>query len=85
MEIMVRQKLDPYIWSNRAHDSYSAHKHEYEKVIYVVEGSITFILPILRKQILLKKGDRLDLPAQVVHSAQVGADGVVCIEGHKLT
>jgi hypothetical protein len=49
----------------------------------VVEGSITFILPILRKQILLKKGDRLDLPAQVVHSAQVGVDGVVCIEGHK--
>lgn len=84
MEIMERQKLEPYTWSNRPNDSYSAHKHDYEKVIYVVSGSITFNLPILKKQIPLQKGDRLDLPAHVVHSAQVGADGVICIEGHKL-
>lgn len=82
---MENQRLNPSIWSNRPHDSYSAHKHDYEKVIYVVEGSITFNLPILKKQILLHQGDRLDLPAQVVHSAQVGADGVICIEGHKLS
>jgi quercetin dioxygenase-like cupin family protein len=85
MEIMQRQRLEPYTWSNRPHDSYSAHKHDYEKVIYVVEGSITFILPVLKKQIVLNKGDRLDLPAHVVHSAQVGPQGVVCIEGHKLS
>ena len=83
--IMERQKLNPYIWSNRPYDSYSAHKHDYEKVIYVVEGSITFNLPILKKQIVLNKGDRLDLPAQVVHAAQVGAEGVICIEGHRLS
>lgn len=83
MEIMLQQGLAPYRWSNRPQDSYSAHKHEFHKVIYVVSGSITFNLPILKKQIALKTGDRLDLPAGVVHSAQVGAEGVVCLEGHR--
>jgi uncharacterized RmlC-like cupin family protein len=83
MQIMTQQGLEPYAWSNRPNDSYSAHKHGYHKVIYVVHGSITFNLPILKKQITLKAGDRLDLPADVVHSAQVGAEGVLCLEGHR--
>jgi len=83
MEIMTKQDLDPYRWSNQPFDSYSAHKHDFHKVIYVVNGSITFTLPILKKQIELHVGDRLDLPAGVVHSAKVGAEGVVCLEGHR--
>jgi hypothetical protein len=27
-------------------------------------------------------GDRLDLPASVVHAAEVGENGVVCLEAH---
>jgi quercetin dioxygenase-like cupin family protein len=52
-------------------------------VIYVVQGSITFGLPRLGKQLTLKAGDRLDLPAGIVHDAHVGAQGVVCLEAHK--
>ena len=83
MQIMTQQALNPYRWSNHPHDSYSAHKHDFHKVIYVISGSITFSLPILKKQITLHIGDRLDLPANVVHAAQVGAEGVVCLEGHR--
>src|SRR5436190_23764350 len=82
-EIMTQQGLNPYRWSNRPHDSYSAHKHDFHKVIYVVSGSIMFNLPILKKQITLHIGDRLDLPSNVVHAAQVGAEGVVCLEGYR--
>jgi quercetin dioxygenase-like cupin family protein len=82
MEIMKQQKLDPVSWSNRPHDRYSAHKHNYHKVIYVVRGSVTFGLPVLKRKIELKAGDRLDLPAGIVHDAEVGAEGVVCLEGH---
>ncbi len=82
LAIMTEQGLNPYSWSNGPDDVYSAHKHEYNKVIYVVRGSITFGLPLLKKQIILHAGDRLDLPAGTVHDAQVGADGVVCLEGH---
>ncbi|HMX73480.1 MAG TPA: hypothetical protein PKE35_04460 [Anaerolineales bacterium] len=80
--IMAGQGLNPYSWSNGPHDVYSAHKHGFDKVIYVVRGSITFGLPLLKKQITLHTGDRLDLPAGTVHDAQVGPEGVVCLEGH---
>jgi quercetin dioxygenase-like cupin family protein len=52
-------------------------------VIYAVQGSITFGLPELGRQLILKAGDRLDLPAGIVHDAVVGSQGVVCLEAHK--
>jgi len=81
--LMSDEGLDPYSWSNGPHDTYAAHSHSYNKVIYVVQGSITFGLPGLGKQLTLKAGDRLDLPAGVLHDAVVGAQGVVCLEAHK--
>jgi quercetin dioxygenase-like cupin family protein len=81
--LMVGQGLSPYSWSNGPHDIYAAHSHSYNKVIYVVEGSITFGLPALDQQLTLKAGDRLDLPAGVIHDAVVGSQGVVCLEAHK--
>lgn len=80
---MTNEGLDPYSWSNGPGDVYSAHSHSYDKVIYVVQGSITFGLPELNQSLTLKAGDRLDLPAGVVHNAKVGSEGVVCLEGHK--
>jgi mannose-6-phosphate isomerase-like protein (cupin superfamily) len=82
-QLMVDEGLDPYAWSNGAGDTYSAHSHGYDKVIYVVQGSITFVLPELGKELKMKAGDRLDLPAGVMHNAQVGSEGVLCLEGHK--
>lgn len=80
---MAEEGLNPYSWSNGPFDVYSAHSHSYNKVIYVVQGSITFGLPELGQQLTLKAGDRLDLPVGVVHDAHVGAQGVVCLEAHK--
>ena len=82
-QLMANEGLDPYPWSNGPHDAYSAHLHTYNKVIYVVQGSITFGLPESGRYFTLKAGDRLDLPAGVVHEALVGAWGVVCLEAHK--
>ena len=82
-QLMATEGLDPYAWSNGPYDIYSAHSHSYDKVIYVVQGSITFGLPELGQSLTLKAGDRLDLPAETVHDAHVGGEGVVCLEGHK--
>ena len=82
-QLMTDERLNPYSWSNSPFDVYSAHSHSYNKVIYVVQGSITFGLPELGKQLTLKAGDRLDLPAGTVHGAHVGAQGVTCLEAHK--
>ena len=82
-QLMADEGLSPYSWSNGPHDVYAAHTHSYNKVIYVVQGSITFGLPELGQELTLQAGDRLDLPAGTVHDAVVGAQGVVCLEGHK--
>lgn len=81
--LMTEDGLSPYSWSNGPHDIYPAHSHSYDKVIYVVQGSITFGLPESGQKITLKAGDRLDLPAGTVHDAVVGAQGVLCLEAHK--
>jgi uncharacterized protein YjlB len=80
---MVDEGLSPYSWSNGPYDVYAAHSHSYNKVIYVVKGSIKFGLPERKEELLLKAGDRLDLPAGIIHDAHVGAEGVVCLEAHQ--
>lgn len=79
---MANEGLSYYTWSNGPFDVYSAHSHGYDKVIYVIQGSITFGLPEFGQSLTLKVGDRLDLPAGFIHNAQVGAEGVLCLEGH---
>lgn len=82
-KILDAEGLQPYRWSNGPGDVYGAHSHAYHKVIYVVNGSITFGLPDTGDRILLHAGDRLDLPAGISHNAVVGNKGVVCLEAHR--
>lgn len=81
--IFVAEGLQPYRWSNASHNVYAAHTHSYHKFIYCVEGSITFGLPDTGEKILLRPGDRLELPPGLVHDAVVGPEGVVCLEAHR--
>jgi hypothetical protein len=69
-----------YAWWNNPLDTYSAHSHPFNKVIYVTEGSITFGLPRQGLSFTLNAGDRLDLPAGTVHDAVVSIEGVTCFE-----
>ncbi len=86
-EAAIRSLLDAegltyYRWGNAPGDTYAAHTHAYHKVIYVVTGAITFGLPADGRQLHLSAGDRLELPAGTLHAAQVGAQGVSCLEAH---
>ena len=85
-ELMAKLKTEAggcYSWSNGPGDRYAAHSHSFEKVLYCVEGSITFVLENGEKRLQLEPGDRMVLPAGTVHSAIVGATGCTCIEGHR--
>jgi len=72
-----------YSWSNGPGDRYAAHSHGYEKVLYCVAGSITFVIGSERRRLELKPGDRMVLPSGTVHSAIVGPQGCTCIEGQR--
>lgn len=79
-ERLLAEGLEPYRWSNGAHATYGEHRHSYEKILYVVEGSISFSLPEQGRTYELAAGDRLELPAYANHTALVGPQGVVCLE-----
>jgi quercetin dioxygenase-like cupin family protein len=83
LNLMQSEGLRPYHWSNGPGDVYAAHRHSYDKVIYVVRGSIAFGLPDTGEEIYLQAGDRLDLPQGVTHNAHVGSQGVACLEAHR--
>ena len=81
--IYKAEGLTPYAWSNGPGDRYAAHSHAYHKVLMVVRGSITWVLPESGERIETGPGDRLDLPRGTMHAAEVGPGGVTCLEGHK--
>ncbi len=74
--------LAPGAWSNGPGDRYSAHAHDYDKVLVCAAGSIRFGLPARGDEVALAVGDRLELPAGTAHDARVGVDGVTCLEAH---
>lgn len=79
--ILSDEGLESYRWTNGPGDRYGAHMHPYDKVIYVVQGAITFSLP--GESVTLVAGDRLELPRDTRHEAFVGSEGVVCLEAHR--
>ncbi|MFM8323151.1 MAG: cupin [Chloroflexota bacterium] len=83
-DLYQREGLAPYIWSNSPYDAYEAHTHGYDKVLYVVAGSITWIIGQgrHRQEFETFPGDRIDLPHGTVHAALVGPEGVTCLEAH---
>lgn len=73
--------LSPYAWSNGPGDRYGVHTHSYDKVLYCSRGSITFVVE--GRDVPMKVGDRLDLPAGTPHGAVVGSQGCTCLEAHR--
>jgi quercetin dioxygenase-like cupin family protein len=69
-------------WGNGPGDRYSEHRHDYDKVLVAVAGSIVFHAPASGRDFELRPGDRLDLPAGTGHAATVGPQGVTCLEAH---
>ena len=83
---MTRLRMEAsncYSWSNGPGDRYAPHSHGYEKVLYCVNGSITFVLGGPAQRLELTAGDRMVLPAGTVHAAEVGPRGCTCIEGRR--
>ena len=60
--------------------SYGWHAHPSDKVLFYVEGPITFHIRF--GNIELATGDRVDLAAGTDHAASVGPQGVTCRDNH---
>ena len=85
-EFLAKQGLEPTRWTSAASTIYERHEHPYGKILFVVEGSITFTVHLRdgkRQAVVMKAGDRLDLPPGTPHSAVVGREGVACLEAQR--
>jgi mannose-6-phosphate isomerase-like protein (cupin superfamily) len=71
----------PRPWGNGPGDTYAPHSHPYHKVLFCLDGSITFHLA--GGDVRLEAGDRLDLEPGTEHSATVGAEGCSCVEASR--
>jgi len=79
---LAREGLSASEWSNGPGYTYDAHRHTFDKVLIARAGSITFHLTELGRDVELHSGERFQLPADTVHGATVGAQGVICLEAH---
>lgn len=75
--------VEPQAWSNGPGDRYAAHDHGYEKVLMCAAGSIVFRVGPQAVRIELRAGDGFILPRGTSHSAEVGPNGVTCLEGSR--
>lgn len=70
-------------WGNDPGDAYGWHAHAYHKVLFCLDGSITFHLR--EGDVRLQAGDRLDLEPGTEHAATVGPQGCSCVEATRQT
>ncbi len=73
--------IQPLRWMNAPESAHSAHVHDYRKILFCIEGGITFSFPDSDTEYTLCPGDRLIIPRGLKHSAFVGPKGVTCVEG----
>ena len=71
----------PRSWGNGPGDTYGRHDHGFHKVLFCLDGSITFHLD--EGDVELGAGDRLDIEPRTEHAATVGPGGCSCVEASR--
>lgn len=77
---LEQEGLRPYSWSQGPNFRDGLRSHGYSKVLYCVEGALEVIVPDLNQRIVLRPGDRLEVPRGVRHAMIVGPHGARCVE-----
>ena len=80
VRMMKEQQLRPYMWNNMPNHRYAVRSHNYDKVLYVLDGVVEVTLPDSNQRVKLRTGDRIDIPAGVRHGTNVGSTGAQCVE-----
>jgi len=70
-----------YVWQDGPHAFYSDHTHAVETAHIILDGEMT--LTMNGESQTYRTGDRCDVPAGAVHSAQMGPQGCRYIVGEK--
>ena len=74
---LTGEGLNVLEWTDPAGTVYPVHSHDYAEVRVVVRGLLRVGLPETGEELTLGPGDRLDLPANSPHWADVSGQGPV--------
>jgi len=85
-EAALRMRLEAdgfetFSWRDPPGADYTAHSHDHDESLWVVEGEITF--GVGGAEYRLGPGDRLMLPGGTVHTARAGARGALYLIGER--
>jgi mannose-6-phosphate isomerase-like protein (cupin superfamily) len=85
-EAALRERLeaegyDVHTWRDPADRVYGEHHHDCDESLWVVRGSLVFHVD--GRDYALGPGDRLELPAHVLHRATAGPDGATYLIGRR--
>ena len=73
--------FETFSWRDPPEADYTAHSHDHDESLWVVEGEITF--GAAGAEYRLGPGDRLMLPAGTVHTAHAGTRGALYLIGER--
>jgi quercetin dioxygenase-like cupin family protein len=74
--------FNPLKIRNSANHTYSSHDHHETKLLAILEGSIQ--ITVNNELFYCKKGDKIIIPGNLLHSAKVGPDGCTFFWSEKL-
>jgi len=63
------------MWRVEPATGYPPHAHIYPETMWVIEGSLTVVLPTDARLVELLPGDRIEMPQGLLHGIMAGADG----------
>ena len=70
-----------YIWQDGPHAHYSDHTHATETAHVILDGEMTLTMD--GRSVTYRVGERADVPAGAVHSAQMGPTGCRYLVGER--
>lgn len=68
-----------YEWVDPAGKIYEKHMHQDRVSFYVLRGSVSFVFP--DKELVVQKGERIDVSPKVEHTVVVGNEGCEYVVG----
>ncbi|HEY4520751.1 MAG TPA: cupin domain-containing protein [Candidatus Paceibacterota bacterium] len=84
----MREKLESegftniYEWTDEPNTIYPEHAHKGRVAFYVIKGSI--LINLDSKEIVIREGERINIPVGVSHSGKVGPEGCTFLVGEEI-
>ena len=70
-------------WQDGPSTAYDPHTHPTHNAHYIFRGDLHVFYPQLQQSVYYRQGDRFDIPAELVHSTNMGQHGCVYMVGSK--